>query len=152
MIERGCVRPVAAEIGGLVPLDVFLNGKRNYVQGSQILARTAELVQSNFGPRVNLTEFTFKRTTLNLVGVWLANDSAANEPQWPAPALGDALFQSDNRSIRAKFVELSAAAPKADLPETITLKLQSGGVGGNGCFAFRGAVSFEVPYERWFRP
>ena len=143
MIERGCVRPVASKIEGLLPLDVFLNGKRNYVQGSQILARTAELAQSNFGPTLNLTEFTFKNITINLVGVWLAEDSAANEPQGIAPTVGDALFQSDRTSIRAKFVELPATAPKADVPETVTLKLESGGAGGNGRLRFYGALSFE---------
>jgi hypothetical protein len=142
MIEPGCVRPAASEIEGIVPLDVFLNGTRNYVQGSQILARTAELMRPVFGS-LNLTEFTFKRTSINLVGVSLADDSAANVPQSTAPPIGDALFKSDQKPIRAKFVELPAAAPKADLPETVTLKLESGGTAGNGCFAFRGAVSFE---------
>lgn len=79
MIERGCVRPVAAEIEGLLPLDMFLNGKRNYVQGSQILARTAELVLSTFGSPLNLTEFAFKHTTTKLVGVSLIEDSATTE-------------------------------------------------------------------------
>ena len=142
MIEPGCVRLAASEIQGIVPLDVFLNGTRNYVQGSQILARTAELVRPFFG-QLNLTEFAFKRTSINLIGVWLTDDSAADEPQRIAPTIGDALFQLDQKSIRAKFVELPAAAPKADLPETVTLKLKSGGTGGNGCFAFCGALSFE---------
>jgi hypothetical protein len=143
MIERGCVKPIASEIEGLLPLDVFLNGKRNYVQGSQILARTGELILSNFGSGPKLTEFAFKSTTLNLVGVWLAEENAADEQQGTGHTIGDALFQSDKSSIRAKFVELSAAAPKADVPETVALKLKSGGAGGNGRFAFRGASSFE---------
>lgn len=58
-------------------------------------------------------------------------------------AVGDALFQSDNTSIGAKFVELSAAAPKANVPETVALNLEDGGAQGNGCFAFRGVHSFE---------
>jgi hypothetical protein len=141
MIEPGCVRPAAFKIEGIVPLEVFLNGTRNYVQGSQILARTAELIRPGFGP-LNLTEFVFKRTSINLIGVRL-DDSASNEPQRGASPIGDALFQSDQMAIHATFVELSAAAPKADLPETVALKLKSGGTGGNGCFAFHGAFSFE---------
>jgi hypothetical protein len=140
MIEPGCVRP-AASIEGIVPLEVFLNGTRNYVQGSQILARTAELIRPGFGP-LNLTEFAFKHTSTSLIGVWL-DDSASNELQRSASPIGNALFQSDQTAIRVAFVELSTAAPKADLPETVTLKLESGGTGGNGCFAFRGAFSFE---------
>jgi hypothetical protein len=143
MIECGCVMAVAAEIEDILPLNVFLNGTRNYVQGSQILARTAEIIQPTPGHALALTEFAFKHTTINLVGVSLADARLSAEDQIAAPVLGEALFASAQSSIRARFVELSASAPRADLPETVTLKLESGGTKGNGRFKFSGAFSFE---------
>ena len=91
----------------MVPLDVFLNGTRNHVQASQILARTVEFIRPVFGP-LNLTEFAFKRTTINLVGVWLADDSVADEPNGLRPLSEfKPLVRSWGRTALAIFISFA---------------------------------------------
>jgi hypothetical protein len=130
---------VVPGIQGLSALDVFLNGNRNYVQGTQILARTAELIQLMSGDAFSLSEFAFKQMTLNLVGVSLSEQ----EPESDEPAIGAAIFTSARSRLYARFVDLGTRAPRANVPETIALCLIAGGADGNGRFSFAAASSFE---------
>jgi hypothetical protein len=130
---------LASEIQGVHALDVFLNGKRNYVQGSQILARTAEIIQGRYGAGLCLREFAFKHTTVKLVGVHFGE----GEQDMSASRIGEATFGAASNGIRTGYFELSELAPKADIPESIVLNLKSGGTGGSGCFQYAGALTFE---------
>lgn len=130
---------VAPGIQRLSALDVFLNGNRNYVQGTQILARTAELIQLMSRDAFSLSEFAFKQTTLNLVGVSLSEQA----PESDEPAIGAAIFTSARSRLYARFVDLDTPAPRANVPETIALCLIAGGADGNGRFSFAAASSFE---------
>lgn len=104
----------------MIPLPVFLNGTRDYVQGTQILARAAEAL-----PEEHLTLHTaaFHRQTVNGVGMLLTppEDSSRTD------VLGTAQFHTSGEERReVTFVELADTAPRKTLPPTCKFTMQPG--------------------------
>ncbi len=97
------------------PLDVVLNGSRGYVQGTQMLARAAEVIAP--GKPVILRQAAFHSITDRLVSLIRADDADS----LPEQTLGRAVFEgTDGQLITVVFVEGAATAPRADIPPGCT--------------------------------
>ncbi len=113
-------------------LDVGLRGTRNYVQGSQILARTAEIVAADH-PHALLTSAKFTRITLKGVRLVVGDGDGADE-------IGRATFDDGGTRIVARFLEIDGPdAPRIDdvPPSTSGLEADAAGAGSAG-FAIAG--------------
>lgn len=92
-------------------LDLTLNGARDYVQGSQILAQTARKL-SVYGVRT-LRQATFSKITDRLVLMDVLEHNAV----LPDNTIGTALFDGDTeKPIRVAWRETDRPAPRVDLP------------------------------------
>jgi len=115
-------------------LDVGLRGTRDYVQGSQILARTAELVEVADPAPSLLVSAKFTRITDLGVRVVLGGDGLDAEPE-----IGRAQFARGDARTTARFFEVAGpqARPLADVAPA-TSDLESTGLGG-------GQAAFAIP-------
>lgn len=113
-------------------LDVGLRGTRNYVQGSQILARTAEIVAAEH-PQAVLTSAKFTRITLKGVRLTFGDGDAADE-------IGRATFTDGDARIIARFHEVAGPdAPRIDDVPGATSGLEADADGaGSAAFAIAG--------------
>jgi len=120
-------------------LPVFLNGDRNYVQASQVISRTAEILEQKRPAEFQLQDFAFRRITTNKIAV-----SFHSEHIGPAADIvGEANFSSPAQPVIARFHDLDEAAENRNLPETIKLEWLSSKRLGCGDFSFQHAFSFE---------
>lgn len=93
-----------------IPLDVFLNGERTYVQGTQMLARAAEILD---GEDVMLEAAGFHEITDQNVGI-LVRESVEDQLEG---TLGSATFRhSDGAARKVFFVALPGTAPRMTVP------------------------------------
>lgn len=115
-------------------LDLFLRGSRNYIQGTQIVARLAEhlppgawrLEQANFNA-IALRELSF------------APAGAGDE----AGANGRVAFaNADGETITYVLHETGPEAPRRDTPMPISVK-RVGGEGEKAQWAYEGVSTFE---------
>jgi hypothetical protein len=107
------------------PLTVGLRGSRDYVQGSQILARTAELVATE-NPEATIVAAKFTRITDHGVCVTFDDDAPAGT------VLGSARFRVDGGERTVHFhKEAAGPAPRIDdvPPSTSDLTTSGDGVG-----------------------
>jgi hypothetical protein len=120
-------------------IPIFLNGDRNYVQASQIISRTAEIMERQQPSEFQLQDFAFKRITANKIAVSFHPTHANSGTN----LIGHANFSSSTQPIVAHFHDLGAPAENKSLPEQIKLKLRSSQRIGCGNFFFQDAFSFE---------
>ena len=104
------------------PLGVFLNGSRTYVQGTQILARSAEAVFED-GSGL-LRQATFHSITDRLVTLTPADQAA----DLPAAPLGRAVYEdAQGNALSVVWHAQDGAAPRADRPLSCTWRRQDQG-------------------------
>jgi hypothetical protein len=114
-------------------LPVALRGTRDYVQGSQILARTAEVIAEGT-PSATLQTAKFTRITDRGVEVAIGDGESAG------PEIGTARFTTADGPITARFFEVPGdqAPPIDDVPRA-TAELATGPGGAGRCtYAIRG--------------
>lgn len=119
-------------------LDVVLNGSRNYVQGSQMLGRSAEILSREAGA-VSLESCVFKRITDRRVRLCLDSDQVHE-------AIGTARFRrADATSMTVNFVAEDEPAPRTELHDRFSLAVCSRAdiAAGNLAFEFLGGDAFE---------
>ncbi len=93
-------------------LPVCLNGERDYVQGTQMIARSAEILEECFGIEPVLYTAAFHKITDHQVAV-CTDESDLDE----AAALGDMLFTLDrDRTAKLFLIELPQTAPREVVP------------------------------------
>ncbi len=111
-------------------LDVGLRGTRNYVQGSQILARTAEIV----APTATLLTAKFTRITEQGVIAAIDGDAADGEE------IGSAQFDVDGKRVAVRYIDVPGPkAPRIDDVPGSTSGLETDGAGtGHADFAIDG--------------
>jgi hypothetical protein len=98
-----------------VPLEVFLNDGRSYVQGTQMLGRAAELVLAEH-PAASLKSAAFHRITDKLVSA-----SVLAPGTKPAEdALGSAEFHTGDATCQIAFIEGADIAPPDVVPPACT--------------------------------
>jgi hypothetical protein len=104
-------------------LDVFLRGERDYVQGTQIIARVSEVLTPQ--PHI-FRQAEFHRKTVNLVACKPDGTAGISDD------LGRVYFQSGSNPELKSFAlsELSAIAPRVDLPISVLIVRRSGPVFG----------------------
>lgn len=95
-------------------LPVFLRGDRNYIQGTQIVARLAERVASE-GSR--LTQATFSRITANTV-CWLPPGLGETDQ-----LIGQVHFVKDGQEQAYRLLDSGEAAPRMDKAMDVQLTL-----------------------------
>lgn len=96
--------------------DVFLNGKRDYVQGTQMLSSAARLVAEHFDPAATLKSAAFHEITDRTIQV-----SFGEPPVDAANVLGNCQFASDVPECRnAVFLAGEDQAPRRDVPPACT--------------------------------
>lgn len=118
-------------------IPVFLRGDRNYVQATQMLARTAEHIEQEWGPSFTLKNCSFKKITSNQVDVaFLAGEVPAS-----THAIGSAIFASSKHAITAEFLETKELADRMALPEQSTVGPAL--TPESNSFPFAGAHTFE---------
>lgn len=146
-----------------VNLPVFLRGERNYVQASQILARTAEHLAASWSDEAMLRECSFRKLT----GKHVAAELGTNPNDVVPGALGHAIFSKPGEVLKAHFMEMQDAAERRLIAERATVDRDPS---GDPCvFLFRNATTFEdvivvivqalkrfhadladAPYDLWF--
>lgn len=121
-------------------IDVFLNGGRDYVQGTQMIARAAEILPGGSVETAVLTTAAFKKITRNKI-LCLRGDAA---PPEGLALIGDAGFKRDGETLTLRFAELVEPAERRDLPENVAYE-PLGALNPDLCgdFAFAGLDSFE---------
>lgn len=87
-------------------LPVFLNGRREYVQGSQMIALCASYLSSEIGFDLRLIEFLFNKITDNLVSVSFNSGIVPRSTN----ALGRAIFLANNLPLTAQFSDRGIGA------------------------------------------
>lgn len=109
--------PGTALPGGAAALDVCLNGRRDYVQGTQMVARSADhFAAAGAGPVV-LSAAAFHRITDREVGIVTGTPG----PDLAEHALGTLRFTgADGAPLDAVLVAGPGAAPRRDIPVTAT--------------------------------
>ena len=133
--------PAAADLQRLA---VFLNGERDYVQGTQMIARAAEAWAPQLGPRAVLTSAAFRKITQNKI-LCLGGDTP---PPEGLALIGEASFAAQpggsRQATTLRFAELAEPAERQLLAETIVYQpLAALQPGLAGDFAFAGLKSFE---------
>ena len=119
-------------------LDVGLRGTRDYIQGSQILARTGELVAAESVEPVALLTAKFTRITEQGVRVALDEDDAAEGVE-----LGRAQYTRGGERRTVRFFEVPGpAAHRIDDVPKVTSELIADAAGAASC-SFAIAGSFE---------
>lgn len=91
----------------LISIPVFLNGARDYVQGTQLLARASEVVASGSAESMRLHSAGFHSITDREVSITLADEL----PDAADAALGDAVFRTEAGA--RKFVRFWAGENEA---------------------------------------
>lgn len=95
-------------LAGAIALDVCLNGARDYVQGTQMIARAAEIAARDRGP-VTLAAAAFHRITDRTVALAPA-EAAAEDDEAP---LGTLVFtRPDGTRADYRLLAEAAAAPR----------------------------------------
>lgn len=119
--------------------DVFQNGTRNYVQGTQMLAAAARAVYERIDVNATVSAATFTRITQNRIG--LSPDDASSLD--PAADLGTAKFSVAGETVTLRFAELPEPAPRRDVPESITYELVEKTNALSGTFSYGNVLTFE---------
>lgn len=116
-------------------LDVGLRGTRDYIQGSQILARTGELVEAEADGPVVLVSAKFTRITERGVRVALDEGDADDGAE-----IGRAQYDWDGTRRTVRFFEVDGpAAPRIDDVAKVTGDLVADAEGNASCtFAIAG--------------
>ena len=116
-------------------LEVGLRGTRDYVQGSQILARTAEIVARDH-PDAALVSAKFTRITLRGVELVLGAGDAPSGGE----EIGRGQYQVGGDRLQARWFEVPGPeAPRIDDVPGATSGLAPDGAGGGGAdFAIAG--------------
>jgi hypothetical protein len=117
--------------GGAHKLDLFLRGSRNYIQGTQIIARTAELLPPGAW---RLEQATFNAIALNELSATRDGDEAG--------ALGRVSFANGAETITYALHETGPQAPRRDTEMPISVKRVSG-EGAKAQWAYDGVSNFE---------
>jgi hypothetical protein len=119
-------------------LEVGLRGTRDYVQGSQILARTAEIVAADH-PDAVLVTAKFTRITRQGVVAAFGEDAADGAGE----EIGRGRFDLGGDRLEVRWHELPGPeAPRIDDVPGATSGLEPDGAGGGAC-AFAISGSFE---------
>ena len=116
-------------------LDVGLRGTRDYVQGSQILARTGELLAAEADGEIVLVAAKFTRITDQGVRVALADGDADDGPE-----IGTARYEQGGALRTVRFHEVPGPqAPHLDEVGRVTSDLAADAAGAASCaFAIDG--------------
>jgi hypothetical protein len=116
-------------------LEVGLRGTRNYVQGSQILARTAELVAAGPAGPYELITAKFTRITEQGVIAVIGEGDAGD-----APEIGVAQFGSADGRVAVRFHEMPGpkAPPIAENDRYTSGLVTDAAGGGEATFAING--------------
>jgi len=121
-------------------LDVGLRGTRDYIQGSQILARTGELVVAEAGEPVLLLSATFTQITERGVRVALAEDDVADGSE-----IGRAQYAWGDGRRTVRFLEIDGpTAHRIDDVLKVTNDLVADTTGTASC-----AFSIEGTFESY---
>ena len=96
--------------------DVFLNGKRTYVQGTQMLSRAAEIVAAEDMPGALLKTAAFHAISDKSIDIALADEAPEGRRdlgfcQFTVPA---------GATLKAIFLERDETAPRRDVPPACT--------------------------------
>lgn len=119
-------------------LDVGLRGTRDYIQGSQILSRTSELLAAEADAPIALVSAKFTRITEQGVQVALAADDAVAGEE-----IGSAQYDEGGTRRVVRFVEVPGpTAPRIDDVDKVTSGLEVAADGSAAC-AFAIAGTFE---------
>jgi len=120
------------------PLTVGLRGTRDYVQGSQILARSAEIVAAEYGPEAVLVTAKFTRITEQGVLLVVGDDSA----EAGGAEIGRGQFAVGDERVAVRWHELPGPkASRIDDVDRSTFDLTLDGEGGGRTnFAIAGDI------------
>ncbi|MBI1385029.1 MAG: hypothetical protein GC150_08980 [Rhizobiales bacterium] len=137
-------------------LDVTLRGTRNYVQGSQILGRTAAWLASRpDGHHLTLTTAKFTRITDRLVAARLLDVGA--EPGAPEPdQIGEARFAAEPQEPAriVQFLEGTTTAPRiADEPSRLLRFEETARLSGSADYritnAMQSYLAATIEFVKW---
>ena len=119
-------------------LDVGLRGTRDYIQGSQILSRTGELLAAGSDAPIALVSAKFTRITERGVQVALADEDAVEGEE-----IGRAQYDEGGARRAVRFIEVPGpTAPRIDDVDKVTNGLEIAADGSAAC-AFAIAGTFE---------
>ena len=121
---------------GEIPLDVFLRGERNYVQGTQLVARIADAIAPS---SAFLVEAEFHRLTENCVVARGVQDTS--EPQ-NAP-IGRVAFSVNGRPLEFRLEETPRPAPRLDRAMPIRFVRHDPSTYESASYAYEGAGDLE---------
>lgn len=115
------------------PLNVYIRGTRDYVQGSQILGRTAELLAADSSAQLVSAKFT-QITERGVLAVFDAAEAG------DALEIGRAQFVTGAGRRTVRFCEVAGGkAPQIDDVPRVTANLETDGKGtGSTTFAIAG--------------
>lgn len=102
-------------------LKVYLNGDRDYIQGSQILARSAVLVNNQY-PGSCLISAGFSHTTKHNVMAIISPGNEIINHENTGREIGRAQFVCGQTNIPVSFYETGEQANKCDLLQRVILK------------------------------
>lgn len=95
-------------------LDVFLRCSRNYVQGTQLIARSGELV----APEAKFSSAAFSRITDRVVLATSADGISSTQT-----SIGSVSYLVHDETIKFHLVESAIEAPRRDEPMTFSMSL-----------------------------
>ncbi|MEO1308199.1 MAG: hypothetical protein AAFV38_09805 [Pseudomonadota bacterium] len=107
----------------LSPLEVFLNGKRTYVQGTQLVARATEFAAKTEKEPLTVSAAAFQRITDKLVFIRPGAPQKSGEDD---KELGSLVLRGSDGPLNYTFVEGSEEAPRRDVPPACTYALVAG--------------------------
>lgn len=114
-------------------LDVFLRGQRDYVQGTQIIARAAETLTSG--------DWRFERSGFSRITEKLVRISETSVSDQAIGVVGFA--DSDGKTHELHIVETDILAPVRDLPMPVAAERCADGVDGQTIYDFADVSAFE---------
>lgn len=105
-------------------LPVFLNSARPYVQGTQMVARTAEWITEKIGAQdITFTACAFRSITDQLVAIGPAAPADGDAERF----IGTATFMAGGAPLDFGFYTTHDPAPRGTVAEPCTYRLSEGG-------------------------
>ena len=119
--------------------DFFLVGDREYVQGTQMIARGADIIRATCGEHFSLTTAAFKRITSNNVVI---AEVVADEDA-PSASVGYAVYDGDQGRQLLHFLDSGVIAQRTDEYRSGSCTLARSARDLTGSFVYSRVTSFE---------
>lgn len=119
----------------LIPLNTFLRTERDYVQGTQLIARTAELIAVE---GLQFVSASFYKITDRQIAVEFSEKKVSE-----IPVIGSVTFSKFTDEFKCQLIELSLPSPRRNSPLMIKTILLNRQKTLSGRFHFGGVSGFE---------